>query len=574
MTNLMAWIMNFFRKNKNLLLLLLLIFLTLSLRLVKLDSSPVRLTQDEMSIGYNAYSILKTGKDEWGKNFPLVFKAFGDYKLPLYIYSTVPFVAALGLNHISIKLVSVIAGSLLVLLIYKLMMQITKDKKIAYLSALMMAINPAPVHLSRQALESNLALLFFGLGIFYLIKTYQGSKKINPILSGIAFALTFYSYISYRLIVGFLALITFFIFIKSKKFKQLKYLVISFLLLLLPMMPNLVNISGTARFSHVSMFSDIGVDAEVNENRAFCFLQNPNYLPFVCKFLYNKPQVYTYRFVTNYFQVLSPQYLFLVGDEKEYLSNPDFGEFLLFLLPFYLAGLFYWFRKKGFEASIIKIGFLLSPIASALVGQAQIVRASPVVLFTAIFVATGISQIYSFFSKKSHKLYFSLGLTLLTIFSLAVYTVDYWFIYPAKFDNVAYQLNPNIATEIYQNEAKYDKIIINDKFNDPYIFFAFYNKIDPTYLQNNITRSAPDKFNFEHPISLGKIERGNIDIQDELCRGTTRLAYLTERPDELPSQAVYKNYAGVHIQAVLYDVDELRQYLIDKKTLEKICTTN
>ena len=34
---------------------------------------------DEAALGYNAYSILKTGRDEYGQYFPLIFKSFGDY---------------------------------------------------------------------------------------------------------------------------------------------------------------------------------------------------------------------------------------------------------------------------------------------------------------------------------------------------------------------------------------------------------------------------------------------------------------------------------------------------------------
>lgn len=58
------------------------------LRFYKLGEIPNGLYQDETAIGYNAYSILNIGKDEYGKDFPLYFKSFGDWKLPVYIYST------------------------------------------------------------------------------------------------------------------------------------------------------------------------------------------------------------------------------------------------------------------------------------------------------------------------------------------------------------------------------------------------------------------------------------------------------------------------------------------------------
>ncbi len=67
--------------------MLLVVFLaTLFLHFYKLTSIPSGLNQDETSIGYNAYSVLTTGKDEYGKSYPIYFKSFGDEKLPVYIY--------------------------------------------------------------------------------------------------------------------------------------------------------------------------------------------------------------------------------------------------------------------------------------------------------------------------------------------------------------------------------------------------------------------------------------------------------------------------------------------------------
>ena len=37
-----------------------------------------------------AYSILKTGRDEYGSPFPLLFRSFDDYKAPIPVYLLVP----------------------------------------------------------------------------------------------------------------------------------------------------------------------------------------------------------------------------------------------------------------------------------------------------------------------------------------------------------------------------------------------------------------------------------------------------------------------------------------------------
>ena len=62
---------------KNKLLLIFIIGLSFFLRIYKVTSVPPSLNWDEVSIAYNAYSILKTGKDEWGDFLPLHFKSYG-----------------------------------------------------------------------------------------------------------------------------------------------------------------------------------------------------------------------------------------------------------------------------------------------------------------------------------------------------------------------------------------------------------------------------------------------------------------------------------------------------------------
>ncbi|MBI2599051.1 glycosyltransferase family 39 protein [Candidatus Curtissbacteria bacterium] len=102
-------------------LLLAIILLAAILRFYKLGSTPPSLYWDEASLGYNAYSILKTGRDEHGKFLPTTnFAAFGDYKPPGYIYTTVPSIAIFGLTEFAIRFPSALFGTLTVLLTYLL----------------------------------------------------------------------------------------------------------------------------------------------------------------------------------------------------------------------------------------------------------------------------------------------------------------------------------------------------------------------------------------------------------------------------------------------------------------------
>ncbi|MBM3208997.1 4-amino-4-deoxy-L-arabinose transferase, partial [Candidatus Shapirobacteria bacterium] len=52
-------------------LLIIIVSLAFILRVYKLGEYPVGITWDEPALGYNAYSILKTGRDEYGKLLPI-----------------------------------------------------------------------------------------------------------------------------------------------------------------------------------------------------------------------------------------------------------------------------------------------------------------------------------------------------------------------------------------------------------------------------------------------------------------------------------------------------------------------
>ncbi len=78
--------------NKETFLIILIFIFGLVLRLIFLAQIPPELNRDELSLGYNAYSLLTTGKDEHSRVWPAVFRSFGDYKLPGYIYLLIPFI--------------------------------------------------------------------------------------------------------------------------------------------------------------------------------------------------------------------------------------------------------------------------------------------------------------------------------------------------------------------------------------------------------------------------------------------------------------------------------------------------
>src|SRR3990167_3090742 len=112
-------------------LLVGIILLAAVLRFFQISSFPPALNWDEVSHGYNAYSILKTGKDEWGVSFPTIFRAYGDYKLPVYIYLVVVSEAVFGLTELAVRLPSVLAGTAMIFFTYLLVKKLLEKTEVS-----------------------------------------------------------------------------------------------------------------------------------------------------------------------------------------------------------------------------------------------------------------------------------------------------------------------------------------------------------------------------------------------------------------------------------------------------------
>ena len=97
-------------KRNSLIIFLLIILLAAGLRIYKLDSIPPGLFGDEVDVGYQAYSLLNTGKDLTGRFLPFYLKSLSEFRTPLYIYSAVPFIGVFGLNEWGVRLPAVFWG--------------------------------------------------------------------------------------------------------------------------------------------------------------------------------------------------------------------------------------------------------------------------------------------------------------------------------------------------------------------------------------------------------------------------------------------------------------------------------
>src|SRR3989304_3961011 len=180
------------------------------LRFWKLDSYPA-LNADEAAIGYNAYSLIETGRDEHGNPWPIHFQSFNDYKPGLYFYLVLPFVKFLGLNEWSVRLPGAILGVATVFVVYLLVLELgilgrlgKNHRTPASLAALMLAISPWHIHFSRGGWEVNVATFFITCGVWLFLKAIRKPKLF--VISFSFFVLSLFTYHAARIVVPLLVL--------------------------------------------------------------------------------------------------------------------------------------------------------------------------------------------------------------------------------------------------------------------------------------------------------------------------------------------------------------------------------
>lgn len=467
-------------KNLNKLLLAAILFLAVFLRFNGIAANPPGLYWDEAVIGYDAYSILLTGRDHHNAPLPLFFESFGDWKLPVYEYLTIPSVAVLGLNELAVRFPSAMLGSFSVLLIYLLLKNQTKNEKLALCCALLLAISPWHIQFSRAGFESSSGLFIFLLGYYLMVKATD-SKKAKLLIGGLALiALSQYAYHAYRIFAP-LFLVGFGYIYRDHflKFKKLTLVgIIVFLTISAPIFAFTFSKEGVIRASSQKATSSI----ELEKARLRFDQHSKPPFRFLSKYLYQSNLFDTQILLKNYLDHFSPLFLFFKGDQVGRHSLVDIGQIHIFELPLILIGLFSLKKIKNHKFSKTMIlWLLLAPIPAAIVMPTPHANRSLQMIIPLVFLG-GVGLEYLL--THTHKIVMGLFcLWMLAVF--LIYTNQLFGIYPKKFAPDWQAGNREMVNYVKSISAKYKKAYITNIAGVPYIYLLFYTKYDPFAYQKS-----------------------------------------------------------------------------------------
>lgn len=518
--------------------------LGLFLRFYNLSGNPPSLNWDEASNGYNAYSILKTGKDEYGTFLPFSIRSFDDYKPPLYAYLTVPSIALFGLNEFAVRLPSALLGSLSIIVIYFLVLEVLKSSKFsskftsvtAITTAFLLAISPWSLQFSRSAYEGNIGLFFLLLGALFLFK-FLKNPRFLPV-SVIFFLLSMYSYHSFRLIVPIFMFGFGIVFIKSF-LKHKLILIISILLFVVFASPIYLNFlsSQEGSGSRLSMVSIFGDSPEITKSiqRLEYDKSHGNLLGYIFE---NRRFVYGLSAIKGYLDHYNPDFLFIHGDGGRQHHAVDFGMLYLFTFPFILLGIFALSSRITKRIAILFLLLILAPLASAISsGSPHPVRAIIMAPVFDILAAVGLVVFAAYVSGITYqvlkiKLKYVIFSSILILFSInfLYYLHQYYVHTPREYGDFWQYGNKEVIAYAKKYEDSYKKIVITYKYDQPYVYYLFYNQIDPKWYQDNwdFTKTGTTP-RFERKI--GKYEFRNIEWgKDSLSKDTLFIG----TPDEIP----------------------------------------
>lgn len=354
-------------------LLILILIIAAFFRFYKLDTLPPGLHPDEAANGLDIIRMMDN------HDFRVFYNTNGPREA-LFFYLQGIFVLLLGFTQLALRIAPAIIGVLTVWGLYLLSKE-WLDKNTALLATFFLAVSSWHVQFSRNGFRAIMTPLILVFLFYFLTEAVREKKRIYFILTGAFFALGFYTYLAYIMI---LPIIFFFIIylLISKKLEFLEFLnsqqhniIISLMaaaIIYLPMATHLFYHPGDflARAGGVSILnSEFGNPIQsLVKNTAKALL------------MFNWAGDENYRHNYNGWPMLDP----IVG--------------IFFIIGFILT--LFRLNQTPYFFAFLWFGFMLSPTILSAEGLPHSLRAVGVIPIVYILSALGFKSFYDYLSEK------------------------------------------------------------------------------------------------------------------------------------------------------------------------------
>ena len=477
-------------------------------RFYKLDQLPAGMHYDEVSIAYDTFCLMNYGVDRNLKPYSIYLISHGSGQNVLLLYLITISFRIFGTYGLwAIRFPTAAMGALSVLLIFFIVKKFFNNA-MAIISALLMAIFPALINMSRFGLESYLMYSFLLLSTLMFIIAIQKQKAIYYFIAGLCYGTTLYTYaIAYMVIPVILTLsILYLLYFRKIKLTHIISMGIPVFILALPLMLMLA----------------------VNNN-----MISADIIPFYV------PVMNYYRGGEVHFQslqsIITGITKIFTFDDMTYNSHTIFKTMYMCSIPLTIyGGIIYILdfikhivKKEYTTESIVMFSFLASFAVIFLIDYANVNKMNAVYPFFCILIALALYKI----GEKSD---------ILLVLMLMVYMVNFTAFTIDYFDDSKYTFiqkhfsstmdEPLSKIESLNNNA--EKVYVCDSIGDGKIEFLSYAiKSHPEEFFYNEPTGSIDKYTINLPVWLDSENVLHEDIND-------RYIYMVQK-DNMTETFIY-----------------------------------
>lgn len=491
----------------NLVLIIILMLLAVFTRFYRFGELPSSLNRDEAALGYTAWSLLDTGRDEWGERWPLAPASFGDYKLIGYPTLLVGLFSILPKADWVVRLPSLLAGLGLICISWQIGRRLFNNT-FGLILAIVVATSPVFIWFSRSAWEANVAL-FYLISAGYLIFSalYQRLYPWRLIAGLVLLLFSMFTYNSPLIIIPILTLSL--PFIVPSKQRRLSIVVTTAILALVGISFLLLSPVWSQK-SGITIFTDPTVRAEWLEFRSE--LSEP------WQSMVGNRYVYLVGRVTNSFiRSFSPEFVIFRGGAHPWHTLPGFGHlfnvvyllaiFELFVLLINLFRSIYqliltksklrtW--PEQFRQQYVWL-YLLSVSLLPAVVTVDAPHATRSLLFFWLLCVLAVRFLWRYKNQK-RLLITSLFILLL---NSGYYLYHYFMVYPERSAEIFQSDFRQVLAQV-ESEFPTQPVAIVDPGGYQYILLAWYLPVHPAdFLTKNI-RQLPDHIGLRYGEQVGR----------------------------------------------------------------------
>jgi 4-amino-4-deoxy-L-arabinose transferase-like glycosyltransferase len=437
------------------------------LRTAALERVPAGFNQDEACNGYDAYSLLHTGRDQHGNFLPVAVQAFNDYRMPLFDYSLIVPVGIFGLRPLSVRLGAALWGiaDLLGVAVVACMLIGLRG---AALAVVLMAISPWHLPISRfghEAITAATTTSFAAAAFFLGLRLRRGGWLL---VSGLMLGLSLYSYsITKAFVLPFALWMVAFYWRETRRLR--KHILAAAIIIVICALPQAFELwrhypEMMARYHSVSVLG----------------------FPWALRL-----RLIGQGLLFN----LSPHFLFQAGSDDISLHPPGYGQLLLAQAAMLVLALFGLLHRSFRRVTVFLLGWYAIAALTAVLILPFGHPLHTLLMLTPLTLLCALGMVFLFdFASASRLARLAVAAVILLAVAVqgAAFLRFYFRDYPAV---AAFEFQYGLGDAVaHAASLGAGPVVVTQYTNQPYIYVLFFTKYPPERFQKEPVVQAPGLF--------------------------------------------------------------------------------